>query len=51
MRTTEEISIALRRELSGLPGVVVRANPTGGNFQLNRLLGGGGRRQRQPRGA
>ncbi len=41
-RTTEEISIALRRELSGLPGVVIRANPTGGNFQLTRLLGGGG---------
>jgi HAE1 family hydrophobic/amphiphilic exporter-1 len=41
-RTTEDISIALRRELSGLPGVIVRANPTGGNFQLNRLLGGGG---------
>src|SRR5687768_7681835 len=41
-RTTEDISIALRRELSGLPGVVVRANPTGGNFQLTRLLGGGG---------
>ena len=40
-RTTEDISIALRRTLSGLPGVVVRANPTGGNFQLNRLLGGG----------
>ena len=41
-RTTEEISIALRRELAGLPGVVIRANPTGGNFQLTRLLGGGG---------
>jgi hydrophobic/amphiphilic exporter-1 (mainly G- bacteria), HAE1 family len=40
-RTTDDISIALRRELSGLPGVIVRANPTGGNFQLNRLLGGG----------
>src|SRR5687767_13395553 len=41
-RTTEDISVALRRTLSGLPGVIVRANPTGGNFQLNRLLGGGG---------
>ena len=50
-RTTEEISIALRRELAGLPGVVVRANPTGGNFQLKRLLGGGGNRAGQPRGA
>ena len=44
-RTTEDISIALRRTLSGLPGVIVRANPTGGNFQLNRLLGGGNNNQ------
>jgi HAE1 family hydrophobic/amphiphilic exporter-1 len=41
-RTTDEISQALRRDLSGLPGVIVRANPAGGNFQLARLLGGGG---------
>jgi HAE1 family hydrophobic/amphiphilic exporter-1 len=41
-RTNEEISIQLRRTLSGLPGVIVRANPSGGNFQLARLLGGGG---------
>ncbi len=41
-RTTDEISQALRQNLSGLPGVVVRANPAGGNFQLARLLGGGG---------
>jgi HAE1 family hydrophobic/amphiphilic exporter-1 len=41
-RTNEEISVALRRQLAGLPGVIVRANPTGGNFQLTRLLGGGG---------
>ena len=27
--------------MSGLPGVIVRANPAGGNFQLNRMLGGG----------
>jgi HAE1 family hydrophobic/amphiphilic exporter-1 len=40
-RTNEEISVALRRQLAGLPGVIVRANPTGGNFQLTRLLGGG----------
>jgi hydrophobic/amphiphilic exporter-1 (mainly G- bacteria), HAE1 family len=44
-RTTEEISIALRRDLAGLPGVIVRANPAGGNFQLQRLLGGGGNNQ------
>lgn len=41
-RTNEEISVALRRQLAGLPGVVVRAQPSGGNFQLARLLGGGG---------
>jgi hydrophobic/amphiphilic exporter-1 (mainly G- bacteria), HAE1 family len=41
-RTNEEIAIALRRELTGIPGVQVRANPSGGNFQLQRLLGGGG---------
>jgi HAE1 family hydrophobic/amphiphilic exporter-1 len=41
-RTTEDISIDLRRKLNGLPGVIVRANPAGGNFQLQRLLGGGG---------
>jgi HAE1 family hydrophobic/amphiphilic exporter-1 len=41
-RTNEEIAIALRRELAGLPGVVVRANPSGGNNQLMRFLSGGG---------
>jgi HAE1 family hydrophobic/amphiphilic exporter-1 len=40
-RTSDQISQALRRDLAGLPGVVVRANPAGGNFQINRLLGGG----------
>ncbi|MGH9346362.1 MAG: efflux RND transporter permease subunit, partial [Vicinamibacterales bacterium] len=40
-RTNNEISMALRRQLSGLPGVVVRARPSGGNFQMNRMLGGG----------
>jgi HAE1 family hydrophobic/amphiphilic exporter-1 len=44
-RTTEEISIDLRRKLAGLPGVIVRANPAGGNFQLQRLLGGGNNNQ------
>jgi hydrophobic/amphiphilic exporter-1 (mainly G- bacteria), HAE1 family len=42
VRTSDEISQKLRRDLSGLPGVVVRANPAGGNYQINRLLGGGG---------
>jgi HAE1 family hydrophobic/amphiphilic exporter-1 len=40
-RSSDQIAQELRRQLSGLPGVVVRANPAGGNFQLNRLLGGG----------
>jgi HAE1 family hydrophobic/amphiphilic exporter-1 len=40
-RTNEEVAIALRRQLSGLPGVVIRANPSGGNNQLTRLLTGG----------
>jgi HAE1 family hydrophobic/amphiphilic exporter-1 len=41
-RTNDQIAQDLRRQLSGLPGVVVRANPAGGNWQLNNLLGGGG---------
>ena len=28
-------------QLAGLPGMIVRARPSGGNFQLNRILGGG----------
>ncbi len=40
-RTNDQISQDLRRQLTGLPGVTVRANPSGGNFQLNQLLGGG----------
>jgi HAE1 family hydrophobic/amphiphilic exporter-1 len=39
-RTSDQIAQELRRQLSGLPGVMVRANPSGGNFQLNRMLGG-----------
>ena len=41
-RTSDEIAQDLRRRLTGLPGVKVRAYPSGGNFQLNMLLGGGG---------
>jgi len=41
-RSNEEISRDLRRRLAGLPGVIIRARPSGGNFQMNRLLGGGG---------
>ena len=40
-RTNDEIAQALRRRLSGLPGTIVRARPSGGNFQMNRMLGGG----------
>jgi HAE1 family hydrophobic/amphiphilic exporter-1 len=39
-RTNEEISMALRRELNDIPGVVVRARPSGG--QQMRGMGGGG---------
>jgi hydrophobic/amphiphilic exporter-1 (mainly G- bacteria), HAE1 family len=41
LRNNDEISQDLRRKLSGLPGVIVRAQPSGGNWALNRLLGGG----------
>src|SRR5690606_31591 len=36
----EEIAQELRRSLSGIPGVQVRARASGGNWQLNRILGG-----------
>ena len=39
-RSNEEISMALRRELNDIPGVVVRARPSGG--QQMRGMGGGG---------
>ena len=41
-RTNAVIAQDLRRQLAGLPGVIIRANASGGNFDLNRLLGGGG---------
>jgi HAE1 family hydrophobic/amphiphilic exporter-1 len=40
-RSSEQIAQDLRRQLSGIPGVVVRANASGGNRQLNQLLSGG----------
>ncbi len=41
-RSNEEIAIALRRSLAGqLPGVIIRARPSGGNNQMNRIMGGG----------
>jgi hydrophobic/amphiphilic exporter-1 (mainly G- bacteria), HAE1 family len=39
-RSNEEIAQELRRALTGIPGVQVRARASGGNFQLSRLLGG-----------
>ncbi|HSL23308.1 MAG TPA: efflux RND transporter permease subunit [Vicinamibacterales bacterium] len=41
-RSSDDISQDLRRRLQGIPGVIIRARPSGGNFQMNRLLGGGG---------
>ncbi|MEQ1757445.1 MAG: efflux RND transporter permease subunit [Vicinamibacterales bacterium] len=41
-RTNDAIAQDLRQKLAGLPGVIVRAQAAGGNFQLNNLLGGGG---------
>ncbi|MBI2221175.1 MAG: efflux RND transporter permease subunit [Acidobacteria bacterium] len=41
-RSSDEIAQDLRRRLAGMPGVIIRARPSGGNFQMNRLLGGGG---------
>jgi hydrophobic/amphiphilic exporter-1 (mainly G- bacteria), HAE1 family len=43
-RSNEEISMQLRRELNGIPGVVVRARPSGG--QQMRGMGGGGQDSR-----
>ncbi|MBI2189360.1 MAG: efflux RND transporter permease subunit [Acidobacteria bacterium] len=40
-RSSDQIAQELRRQVSGLPGVIIRANAAGGNFQLNRLLSGG----------
>jgi hydrophobic/amphiphilic exporter-1 (mainly G- bacteria), HAE1 family len=40
-RSSEQIAMELRRQLSGLPGVIVRANAGGGNNQMQRFLSGG----------
>ena len=47
-RSSEQIAMDLRRQLSGIPGVIVRANASGGNNQLNRFLSGGGNQRRRP---
>jgi HAE1 family hydrophobic/amphiphilic exporter-1 len=41
-RSSDQIAQDLRRQLAGLAGVIVRANQSGGNGQLNRFLSGGG---------
>ena len=40
-RSSAQIATALRKQLAGMAGTVVRARPSGGNFQLQRILGGG----------
>jgi HAE1 family hydrophobic/amphiphilic exporter-1 len=40
-RSSEQIASELRRQLSGLPGVIIRANAWGGNNQMARFLSGG----------
>jgi len=40
-RSSAQIATDLRRQLAGMPGTIVRARPSGGNFQLQRILGGG----------
>jgi HAE1 family hydrophobic/amphiphilic exporter-1 len=42
-RSNDEISVQLRRELSGIPGVIVRARPSGGQQQMIRGNNGDGR--------
>jgi HAE1 family hydrophobic/amphiphilic exporter-1 len=39
-RSSEQIAIDLRRELVGIPGTIVRTRASGGNSQMNRILGG-----------
>src|SRR5437588_490184 len=40
-RTTDQIAQELRRQLTGIPGTIVRASATGGNNQIDRLMSGG----------
>src|SRR4029078_12447001 len=41
-RSNDEIAQQLRRELSGIPGVIVRARMSGGQNNMMRGMGGGG---------
>ncbi|HUF23855.1 MAG TPA: efflux RND transporter permease subunit [Vicinamibacterales bacterium] len=39
-RSSEDIAADLRRELTGVAGAVIRTRASGGNSQMNRILGG-----------
>ncbi|HUQ89393.1 MAG TPA: efflux RND transporter permease subunit [Vicinamibacterales bacterium] len=41
-RSNDQIAMQLRRELSGIPGVIVRARPSGGQQNMMRGMSGGG---------
>ena len=41
-RSSEDIAQSLRRELTGVPGVISRVRAGGGQFNFSRVLGGGG---------
>jgi len=39
-RSSEQIAADLRRELTGVAGTIIRTRASGGNSQMNRILGG-----------
>ncbi len=39
-RSSEQIAADLRRELTNIPGTIIRTRASGGNSQMNRILGG-----------
>jgi HAE1 family hydrophobic/amphiphilic exporter-1 len=41
-RTSDQIAMDLRRQLAGMPGVLISARASGGNYQMSRMFGGGG---------
>jgi HAE1 family hydrophobic/amphiphilic exporter-1 len=41
-RSSDQIAQALRRQLAGMPGVVVMARASSANFNMSRMFGGGG---------
>ena len=42
IRSSEDIAQSLRRELTGVPGVIARVRAAGDQFNFSRILGGGG---------